>query len=182
MIPAQYRLLAAGLAVAVLMALAAAGAWQWQANAYGRQLAERDLLHANTLAELARASARMLQAQQDKRQVLEQRLATLDSTEHQDLTDGQAENDRLRRLYADADDERRRLRIEVRVARADAAVSATTGASRVGDGESVELSGAAGQTVWDIRAGIIADRSKLTYWQGRACAIQPSLVGCQSSR
>lgn len=34
-IPAQYRLLAAGLAVAVLMGLSASGAWAWQANAYG---------------------------------------------------------------------------------------------------------------------------------------------------
>ena len=179
LIPTQYRLIAAGLAVAALMALSAAGAWQWQANAYGKQLATQSALHSDTLGEIARASTRMLQAQQDKRQALEQRLATLDADKHKVLTDAQDENERLRRLYAGADDERRRLRIEVRVARADATVSATTGAGSVGDGERLELSERAGQSVWDIRRGVKSDRAKLEYLQGYACELRPDLTACK---
>lgn len=179
MIPAQYRLLAAGLAGAALMALAAAGAWQWQANAYGLQLAEQAALHSDTLGEIARAAARQLQAQQDKRQALEQRQAEIDSQQHQELTDAQAENERLRRLYDGADAERKRLRIQVaRTVRGDG-VPAGAGPGGLGDGESVELTGAAGRTVWDIRAGILADRAKLKYWQARACAVRPELPGCK---
>lgn len=49
----QYRLMLAGLAIAILMALSAYGAWQWQANAYGKQIAgiERDQAKANERAE-----------------------------------------------------------------------------------------------------------------------------------
>lgn len=164
----QYRLILLGLAVATLMTLSAAGAWQWQANAYGKQLAQQDALHSDTLGEIARASARLLQAQQDKRLALEQRLDDLDTTKHQEMTDAQDENERLRRLYAGADDERRRLRIDVIVARADATVSAATGAGSVGDGERLELSGAAGQSVWDIRGGMKGDKAKLDYLQNWA--------------
>ncbi|MFZ3118861.1 MAG: lysis system i-spanin subunit Rz [Variovorax sp.] len=178
----QYRLLLLGLAVATLMTLSAAGAWQWQANAYGLQLAEQSSTHAHTLGEIARAAANQLQAQQDKRQALEQRQAVIDSQQHQELTDAQAENERLRRLYAGADAERKRLRIQAtRPVRGDG-VPTGTSAGSLGDGESVELTGAAGQSVWDIRAGIIADRAKLKYWQARACAVRPDLQGCSSSR
>lgn len=122
--------------------------------------------HEHTLGEIARAAARQLQAQQDKRLALEKRLATLDSKEHRELTDAQAENDRLRHLYDGADAERKRLRIEVIVATNDRIVSDTAGPGSVGDGASVELSDRAGSAVWDIRAGMIRDQKKLEYLQG----------------
>lgn len=175
----QYKLVLAGLAVAALMALSAAGAWQWQANAYGKQLAVQSGLHSDTLAEIARASSRMLQAQQDKRQALETRLSALDASKHKDLSDAQDENERLRRLYSGADDERKRLRIEVKVARADATVSAATSAGRMGDGEKLELSERAGQSVWDIRRGVKSDQAKLDYLQGYVCELRPDIAACR---
>lgn len=178
-IPVQYRLIAAAMAVAALMAMAATGAWKWQANAYGKQLATQSALHSATLTEIANASARMLQVQQDKRLALEQRLAALDADKHKVLTNAQEENERLRRLYAGADDERRRLRIEVRVARADETVSATTGPVRLGNGERLELSERAGQSVWDIRRGMKSDRAKLDYLQGYVCELRPDLAECK---
>lgn len=48
--------------------------------------------HEHTLGEIARAAVRQLQAQQEKRQALELRLAALDAKEHKELTDAQAEN------------------------------------------------------------------------------------------
>jgi prophage endopeptidase len=175
----QYRLLLTGLAVAALMAMSAAGAWQWQANAYGRQIAEQGRAHEHTLGEIARAAARQLQAQQDKRLALEQRLTTLDADKHKVLTDAESENERLRRLYDGADDERRRLRIEVRVARADATVSAATSPGSLGDGERLELSAEAGSAVWDIRGGMKSDEAKLDYLQRYVCELRPDLSVCK---
>jgi len=168
----QYKLLAGGAAVLVLMLLAAAGAWEWQANSYGKQLAEQRTEWADQLRLTAEAAAAVIRKQQTDRLVLEARLATLDTTSTEKLTHAQDENDRLRDLYNAADDERRRLRIEVRVARGDATVSATTGAGGLGDAASVELSAAAGSAVWDIRGGMISDQEKLAYLQEWARAVR----------
>ena len=168
----QYKLFAGGAAVLVLMVLAAAGAWEWQANSYGKQLAEQRTEWADQLRLTAEANAEVIRKQQTDRLVLEARLAALDATSTEKLTHAQTENDRLRGEYSAADDERRRLRIEVRIARADAIVSATTGAGSLGDAASVELSAAAGSAVWDIRGGMISDREKLVYLQEWARAVR----------
>jgi len=167
----QYKLIASGAAVLVLMALSAAIAWQWQANSYGALLAEQGKAHETQLRLTAEANAAVILKQQTDRLVLEARLATLDTTSTEKLTHAQDENDRLRREYSAADDERRRLRIEVILARNDAVVSAATGSSSLGDATSVELSAAAGSAVWDIRGGMIRDRAKLEYLQEWAIAV-----------
>jgi len=176
----HYKLFAAGAAVLVLMLLAAAGAWEWQANSYGKQLAEQRTEWADQLRLTAEANADVIRKQQTDRLVLEARLAALDTTSTEKLTHAQTENDRLRREYSAADNERRRLRIEVRVARADATVSAATGAGSLGDAASVELSAAAGSAVWDIRGGMTADQAKIEYLQGYICMIKPDVFGCST--
>lgn len=135
--------------------------------------------HEHTLGEIARATARQLQEQEEKRQALELRLSALDAKEHKELTDAQAENDRLQRLYAGADAERKRLRIDVIVAANDRVVSDTAGAGCVGNGASVELSERAGSAVWDIRGGMISDRAKLAYLQGYVCEQRPDIEACK---
>lgn len=165
--------LAAGALALILM-----GAWingmRWESR-YNTALTA----HQSDLTLIANAASAQLRVQQEKRLVLEQRLDTLDVAKHKELTDAQDENERLRRLYSGADSERRRLRIEVRVARADATVSAATGSGGVGDGERLELSGAAGQSVWDIRGGMKQDQAKLEYLQGYACGLRPDLEVCK---
>lgn len=110
----QYRLLGAALAVAALMALSAAGAWQWQANAYGEQLqrqgrafeaqlAQRDKLHANTLAEIQRAAAAQQRRESEKRLKLEANLQADSATNYRKLTDAQTAAARLRDRLATAD-------------------------------------------------------------------------------
>lgn len=121
--------------------------------------------HQNHLRQVAEANAAVILRQQADRLALEQRLAKADQQSTEKLTHALTENDRLERLYSSADDERRRLRIEVKVARADAIVSAATGAGSVGDAASVELSAAAGRTVWDIRRGMKQDQAALEYLQ-----------------
>lgn len=161
----QYKLIAAGAAVLTLMALSAAVAWQWQGNAYGKRLADQAKAHETFLRQVAEANAEVILKQQAERLALEQRLAKADQQSTEKLIHALTENDRLERLYSSADDERRRLRIEVKVARADAVVSAATGSGSVGDAASVELSAAAGRTVWNIRRSMIDDQAKLAYLQ-----------------
>ncbi|WP_417539585.1 lysis system i-spanin subunit Rz [Marinobacter sp.] len=165
LIPPQYKLLAAGALVAVMMALSAASAWQWQANSYGRRVAEQAAEHQAFVRAVAEANSAVIRQQQETRLNLEAQLATIDQTSTEKLTHANAENNRLERLYAAADTERKRLRIEVKLARADLVVSAATGAGSVGDATTVELSAAAGQAVWDIRRAMIEDRAKLEYLQ-----------------
>lgn len=121
--------------------------------------------HQNHLRQVAEANAEVILKQQADRLALVQRLANADQQSTEKLTHALTENDRLERLYSSADDERRRLRIEVKVARADAVVSAATGSGRVGDAASVELSAAAGRTVWNIRRGMKQDQAALEYLQ-----------------
>ena len=150
---------------ALLLAVFAAG---WSSNGWrmGKQLAVAEKTHSDTLGEIARAAARQVSDQLDARVELEQQLADLDSTKHKELTNAEGENERLRRLYSGADDERKRLRIDVIVAANDRVVSDTASTSSVGNGASVELSERAGSAVWDIRAAMIRDQKKLEYLQG----------------
>lgn len=162
---AWLRLLPGWIWVVLALVLVAA-AQQYRVMSAHRELANAGAAWAEQLRLTAEANAAVILKQQADRLALEGRLAELDTTSTKRLIYAQDENNRLRDLYSSADDERRRLRIEVRVARADATVSAATKPGGMGDAASVELSGAAGSAVWDIRAGMISDREKLEYLQG----------------
>ena len=161
LIPPQLRVIALAIVAALLFGSG------WAANGWrlGEQVALTEKSHSDTMGEIARASARQLSDQLDARLLLERQLSDIDSTKHKELTDAQAENERLRRLYSGAVAERKRLRIEARIAAADLVVSSTSGAGSLGDGASVELSDRAGSTVWNIRSAMISDQKKLEYLQ-----------------
>src|SRR5690606_1545092 len=97
----------------------------WSANGWrlGEKLAEQRAEHIDLLRRTAEANARVILQQQADQQAQAQRLAELDIKHTQELSDALSDNRRLEDLYSHADDERRRLRIEVRVARNDATVS-----------------------------------------------------------
>lgn len=158
--------LAPGPAWWALALVLVAGVQQYRVMDAKGELAEARAEWSETLRKTAEANAAVILKQQKDRQALADELASLDETTTGRLTDAQQENERLRRLYGAADDERKRLRIEVIVARNDATVSAATSPGSVGDATSVELSAAAGSAVWDIRGGMISDRAKIEYLQG----------------
>lgn len=162
---AKYKLwFQAGALALVLLAAFSAG-WSWQ-GALGKAALETARgLHQADLGEISRAAAQQLRDQQAQLVAERKRLDQLDTDHYLELNNAQAENEALRRDYSSADAERKRLRIEVRVARADVVVSETIGTGGVGDVAAVELSAAAGQSVWDIRAGMIEDQRKLMYLQ-----------------
>ncbi|WP_439821418.1 lysis protein [Pseudomonas sp. HLG18] len=89
---------------AVTLALIAwAGAWQAQDWRYGKQLAEQDRLHTDTLNQLTMAAATAQQAEQDKRLALEQRLAASDKTHSEKMTNAQKDQALLRDRLATSD-------------------------------------------------------------------------------
>src|SRR5690606_41755068 len=149
------------------VALIAAGTAGWAANGWrmGEQMAEQRTDHVDQLRRTAEANAQVILQQQAEQQAQAQRLAELDTKHTQELSHALQENRRLDDLYSAADGDRRRLRIEVIVARNDATVSAIADAGSVGDAATLDLSGAAGRVVWDIRRMMLEDRAKLEYLQ-----------------
>ncbi|MGS0736176.1 lysis system i-spanin subunit Rz [Pseudomonas sp. GG8] len=129
-IPAQYRVLTAGLLLTVLASASAAAAWQVQNWRYGQQLEHQARLHSATLNEITLASAALQRKEQDKRLQVEQQLQQQDKTHHQELTDAKKRQGLLRERLATAD-----LRLSVLVSATDTTslcgVPATTGAGSV---------------------------------------------------
>lgn len=138
--------------------LGAFGAWMWQTNSYERIIATNEASRQADLTKIANAGAAQARQALEKQQVVELALATLDQKAQQEKTDGLAENERLRRAAADS---ARRLRIAASCRASGGDVPGPASTSSLGDAGAVELSAAAGSTVFDIRAGIIADQAAL---------------------
>lgn len=90
----------------------------------------------------------------DEIQAQQKKAAELDKRVTEKLHASESENDRLRNELTTTN---RKLRIKAKC-------PATPTSSVVNDA-SVELTGASGQTVFDIRAGIIRDHGKIEYLQ-----------------
>lgn len=109
MSPAALKLTLLGGLLLVL--LTAGGVWQVQDWRYGQQLATQAGLHQDDLTALGNAAAAQVRTDQAQRLALEQRLATLDQSHHQELSDAQTLQARLRDRLATAD-----LRLSVLIA------------------------------------------------------------------
>ena len=107
---------------------------------------------------LFRSGATQVRQALEKQQHAEQALADLDQKAQKEKTDGLAENEKLRRAAADS---ARRLRIAGGCRASGVDVPGATSASGLGDAGTIELSAASGSTIFDIRAGIIADQAAL---------------------
>ncbi|WP_085630702.1 lysis system i-spanin subunit Rz [Pseudomonas sp. R16(2017)] len=142
LIPAPYRLLAVGMLLATVASGSAALAWQVQDWRYGERLAEQARLHTETLNQLTQVAAVAQQAEQDKRQALEQHLATSEQTHYRALSDAQRDQGRLRDRLATAD-----LRLSVLLATADAVPASTASGSVVHGPARVELDPAHAQRI-----------------------------------
>lgn len=103
LIPAQYRLMAVGLVVAVLLGGVVSATWTVQDWRYGLQLEQQARVHSDTLTEIALASAALQRTEQDKRLALEQRLQSSDQAHYGQLTHAQTLQARLRDRLATAD-------------------------------------------------------------------------------
>jgi len=120
--------------------------------------ADQALLHKQHLVSMSNAAAAQARRALEKQQSAEQALRDLDIKMSKEKTDALNENDRLRRAIADGD---RRLRIAGSCRAGGSDVPSTAATTSLGGAGTVELAPAAGRTVLDIRAGIIADQSAL---------------------
>jgi hypothetical protein len=114
----------------LLVLIAVAGVWQVQDWHYGKQLAEQDRLHTETLNQLTQAAATAQQAERDKRLALEQRLSVSEQSHYKELSDAQENQDRLRDRLATSD-LRLSVLLDATVAAKGCGVPATTGAGGV---------------------------------------------------
>lgn len=156
MSPGALKLVQAG--VLALLLLTAGGVWKVQDWRYGKQLADQAGLHQDDLTAISNAAADQVRHALDKQQAAEKTRDDIDAKATKDKTHDLAENERLRRA---ADDFARRLRIAGSCRSISGDVPGTTGTASLDNGRTFELSSAAGQTVFDIRAGIIADQAAL---------------------
>ena len=82
--------------ILALMAGSAWAAWTWQANAYGRQLADKDAAYQTERTNLANANSAQILSEQGKRVALEQWLAASDQAHYRALTHARTNQDRMR--------------------------------------------------------------------------------------
>ena len=150
--------LARWLGLALLLASACFATWKVDAWRYGRQLADLSASHQADLTTISNAAAAQVRQALDKQQATQKALAELDDKATTEKARDLAENEKLRADVAAGD---RRLRIAGRFSASTGNLSDASSTARLDDGGTVELAGAAGRTVFDIRAGIIKDRAAL---------------------
>jgi prophage endopeptidase len=156
MTEAQLTLIGTAMIATALFGAGGAVAWLWQANAYDQVIATNEANHQADLASIANAGAAQARQALAKRQDAP-KLVALDKDATEQKERANAENESLRRAVADGT---RRLRIAGSCSAGGGNVSSTASAASLADAGSVELS-AAGRSVLDIRAGIIADQAAL---------------------
>ena len=146
----------AGLAAVV--AIACFSTWKVDAWRYGKQLADLSASHQADLTAISRAADVQVRQALERQQATQKALAELDAKATMEKARDLAENEKLRADVAAGD---RRLRIAGRCSADSGNLSETASAARLDDDGAVELTGAVGRTVFDIRAGIIKDRAAL---------------------
>ena len=152
MIPSRW------VGLAVLVGCSIFATWKVDAWRYGKQLANLSASHQADLTAIANAATAQVRQALEKQQATQKALAELDTKATTEKADALAENEKLRADVAAGD---RRLRIAGRCSAGSSNLPDTTSTARVDDGGTVELTGAAGRTVFDIRVGIIKDRAAL---------------------
>ena len=143
---------------AVLVGCSVFSTWKVDAWRYGKQLADLNVSHQADLTTISNTASAQARQALERQQATQMALAELDVKATTEKARDLAENEKLRADVAAGD---RRLRIAGRCSADSSNLSDTTSTARLDDGRTVELAGAAGRTVFDIRAGVIKDRAAL---------------------
>ncbi len=145
-------------AILLLVAIACFSTWKVDAWRYGKQLAEQSVAYQADLTAISNAAADQVRTALEKQQAAEKARDDLDAKATKEKTNDLAENETLRRAVADG---ARRLRIAGSCSANSGNMPGTASTTGLGNGGAIELAPAAGRTVFDIRAGIIADQAAL---------------------
>ena len=140
------------------MAIACFATWKVGAWRYGEELASLTAAHQAALTAISNAATAQVSQALEQQQTAEQARADIDTRTTKEKMNALAENEKLRADVAAGD---RRLRIAGRCSADSSNLSNPTSSARLDDGGAVELAGAAGRTVFDIRAGVIKDQAAL---------------------
>lgn len=151
------------LGLVVLVGCSVFSTWKVDAWRYGKQLSDMSATHQADLTAISSGAAAQIRQALERQQAAQKFLAELDAKATMEKARDLAENERLR---ADVTAGDRRLRIVGRCSANGSNLPDSTSTSRLDDGGTVELAGAAGQIVLDIRAGVIKDRAALKGLQG----------------
>ena len=150
------------LGLAALVGCSVFATWKVEAWRYGKQLADLSASHQADLTAISRAADAQVRKALERQQATQKALAELDARATTEKAHALAENEKLHADVAAGDS---RLRIAGRCSADSSNLSDTTSTARLDDSGTVELAGAAGRTVFDIRAGIIKDRAALNRLQ-----------------
>jgi prophage endopeptidase len=154
----QYKWVLILLACLLVAGTSGFATWKVDSWRYGKQLAEESAAYQADLATISNAAAAQSRQALAKQQTAEQAVAALDQKSIQEKDTLNAENESLRRAVAAGD---HRLHIAGTCSAISSNVPGTARATGLGDATTVELAPTAGQSVFDIRAGIIADQAAL---------------------
>ena len=149
---------------AVAILLAAALVWWIEGLRWDADVSKLKATHTAELKKFSDQAVIDLTNQKKRTEAAQTALAALDAKHTKELADEQAKNDRLR---ADVANGTRRVRIAAaNLSTCELVGNSTTGTGGVGDAAQVELSGAGGRAVLDLRASAIKDDQVIEYLQG----------------
>ena len=146
------------LGLAALVGCSVFSTWKVDTWRLGKQLADLSASYQADMTTISNAAAAQARQALERQQATQKALAEIDAKATTEKARGLAENEKLRADVAAGD---RRLRIAGRCSADSSNLPDITRATSLDDGGTVELSGAAGRTIIDIRAGIIKDRGAL---------------------
>ena len=148
---------------AVAIVAAAALAWWIEGLRWDADVSKRNEAHTEELKKQSDQAVIDLTNKQKRTEAVQAALAALDAKHTKEMADEQAKNEKLR---ADVAAGTRRVRIAAaNLATCELAGNSTTATGGVGDATQVELSGAGGRAVLDLRASTIKDDQVIRYLQ-----------------
>src|SRR5471030_2495487 len=152
-------------ALIIVTALVAAGLTWWvEGIRWDADVSKLNESHTAALKKQSDQAVIDLTAAQKRTEAAQAALSALDAKHTKELADEQAKNDQLR---ADVAAGTRRVRIAAaNLATRQLVWDTTTTTGGVGDAAQVELSGAGGRAVLDLRASAIKDNEVIEYLQG----------------
>ena len=148
---------------AVAIVLAAALVWWIEGLRWDADVSKLKATHTLELKKISDQAVIDLTNQKKRTEAAQTALAALDAKHTKELADEQSKNDRLR---ADVAAGTRRVRIAAaNLATCELVGNSATGTGGLGDAAQVELSGAGGRAVLDLRASAIKDEQVIKYLQ-----------------
>lgn len=139
-----------------------------------KQISELKITQANELKAISDKAAENLSKAISNVNAVQVSVAALDKKITGELTDALQENETLRRSVASGNS---RVQLDAKaVTNCKPGTGSATGTGSMGDETKINLSANAGQSVLDIRAGIISDQAKIDYLQGYIRSLQKAGV------